>query len=198
MNIFLFKIVFPLRKFLKQHLYRSVWFMVASMSPRRAIFLFAVCLFLTPFVMATASSHHFSNTAMAAIGHGYLDGMPAGDRLRYARAIHGKLDRNPEALLKLSGFDVRLAFVKPDLVRSDGDIEVWQFRTGDCVLDIFVSEDGKRNDVIHYEMRTRDKAMLSSQEGDAQKSFDLGACMQNILAQSLPGKGVTLASLFTR
>lgn len=43
----------------------------------------------------------------------------------------------------------------PDLRRADPPAELWQYRTAECVLDLYLYRDGKGYRVIHAETRNR-------------------------------------------
>jgi hypothetical protein len=42
---------------------------------------------------------------------------------------------------------------EPTLVRREAEVEIWQYRSGACVLDLFLYPDGSRHKVIHLEAR---------------------------------------------
>ncbi len=67
------------------------------------------------------------------------------------------LKRN-EALLGLESEQVLRLFDAPELVRSDVPVSLWQYRSDDCVLDLFLGDDGRNTAerVIHSEARPRD------------------------------------------
>jgi len=53
----------------------------------------------------------------------------------------------------------------PELVRIDGPVRIWQYRSSGCVLDIFFTD--KSQQPAHYEIRARktdvpDEAVQSS------------------------------------
>lgn len=50
----------------------------------------------------------------------------------------------------------------PQLVRRDGDARVWQYRTDDCVLDIYLYEDGDDFRAAHVSTRARSDGRLAS------------------------------------
>lgn len=73
------------------------------------------------------------------------------------RALAAQVKNDPDALLTLKGSEVALIFNEPGLQRVEGDTGIWQYRTRDCVLDLYIADTGK-GDVMHYETRGRDKA----------------------------------------
>jgi len=46
----------------------------------------------------------------------------------------------------------------PDFRRKENPGELWQYRTADCVLDVFLYSEGKETKVRHVE--TRDRGLL--------------------------------------
>ena len=64
-----------------------------------------------------------------------------------------------EALLGLEGRQVLRLFDFPELVRLDVPVSLWQYRSDDCVLDLFLGVDDPKlsvERVIHSETRPRD------------------------------------------
>lgn len=97
--------------------------------------------------------HHNVAYAYAA-----LQSAPPSDRAR--REMAARVKNDPEALLKLTGVEVVSIFSAAGLQRVEGDTSIWQYRTRDCVLDLYIADTGK-GDVVHYETRARDKASES-------------------------------------
>jgi hypothetical protein len=65
---------------------------------------------------------------------------------------------------KLSGMsasDLISLIGKPDFRRVEPPAELWQYRSVDCVLDIFLYGDGPGYRVVHAETRDRDPAGAS-------------------------------------
>jgi hypothetical protein len=49
--------------------------------------------------------------------------------------------------------DVARLLGRPDLLRRDGDAEIWQYRAGSCILDIFLYEEPGGMRVAHADLR---------------------------------------------
>lgn len=54
---------------------------------------------------------------------------------------------SPERVLPILG--------APDFVRRDGSAQIWQYRATNCVLDLFLYQNGKETHVKHAELRPR-------------------------------------------
>jgi hypothetical protein len=54
---------------------------------------------------------------------------------------------SPERVLPVLG--------APDFVRRDGNAQIWQYRTTNCVLDLFLYKNGGASTVKHAELRPR-------------------------------------------
>jgi len=63
-------------------------------------------------------------------------------------------DGTPDKLIGLDGFDVEQALGKPDFIRKDSGVEIWQYRTDKCILDLFLyAGGGAHMQVSHTELR---------------------------------------------
>lgn len=113
-----------------------------------------------PFVMVSSFSINKSinhNVAYAYATAQAAPSLPPAEAERLGRHIAAQVKGNPEAFLKLSGPQVAMIFNKPGLQRTEGDMGVWQYRTHDCVLDLYIADKGN-GPVTHYETRSRSKA----------------------------------------
>ncbi|SCA56421.1 exported hypothetical protein [Candidatus Terasakiella magnetica] len=60
----------------------------------------------------------------------------------------------PEKLVGMSAFDVKQTLGLPSFVRKDNGVEIWQYRTQNCILDLFLYEDRQNGlSVDHSELR---------------------------------------------
>lgn len=150
---------------------------------RAAILLATVVVSVTPFFLASryAPLHGgLSNKALAAYDASdraeLLQEMSAAERTRHGRAVRDLLTRDPENFLNLAGDDLVMALSAPVLKRVDGNTQVWQYRSGVCVLDVFIQEKG----VVHYEMRTPGKAVLRAVPKSGKPAPDSGSCMRTL------------------
>lgn len=119
-----------------------------------------------PFVMVSSLSINknlHQNAAYAYASSQNAD-ISVNDAERMSRQVAAQVKGNPEALLKLKGAQVTLLFSTPGLQRHEGTMNVWQYRTDSCVLDLYVA-DGGHGAVVHYETRARVKASFSDAGG---------------------------------
>ncbi|HEY8192223.1 MAG TPA: hypothetical protein VIG74_07345 [Alphaproteobacteria bacterium] len=136
---------------------------------RAAILVATLCVALLPFWLANRNDPEhawLSNKAEASTDATpdaraqYLQGMTERGRERYGRTVRETLFKKPDTILKLIGDDILLALAQPDLKRVDGAGQIWQYRSDSCVLDVFLQS----GNVVHYEMRQREKAALLPRE----------------------------------
>lgn len=68
---------------------------------------------------------------------------------------HG-LDKamHPKKLVGLESLDVSRLLGKPNFVRRDKGVEIWQYRHADCILDLFLYESERKGFLVdHTELR---------------------------------------------
>ncbi len=96
---------------------------------------------------------------------------------KHARVVKDSITEDPALIASLRQQDIELALAKPDLVRVDGQTQVWQYRTQSCVLDIYWrGKDVTSKSASHYEFRAR-------QNGDMQNQDEAAPwhCVQSII-----------------
>lgn len=64
-----------------------------------------------------------------------------------------EVDARPERLMGLDPQALDAALGRPELVRREKPAEVWQYRAGSCVLDVFLYPAGQGREVLHLEAR---------------------------------------------
>lgn len=69
---------------------------------------------------------------------------------------------DPRELIGLHQLPLWQRLGSPQLVRRDGDARVWQYRTEDCVLDVYLYEDGEDFRAAHVSTRARSDGRLAS------------------------------------
>lgn len=156
----------------------------------RAIVTATLLLVLTPFWLAgTHAPFHgsLSNKALAAADASgraqILEGMSKTERAQYAREIRNKILNDPSSVAGLGDIDIALALQPPELQRKDGPVQVWQYRSGVCVLDVFL----QGGNVVHYEMRNPGKAVLrgvsknEDRGGGESQEPDHSTCLKTII-----------------
>lgn len=109
-----------------------------------------------PFVMVNSISINktLHQNRAYAYASSPLAEIPANDAGRLSRQFAAQVKGSPASLLKLKGAQIGMIFSAPGLQRHEGDMDVWQYRTDDCVLDLYIADNG-RGQVVHYETRTR-------------------------------------------
>ncbi|MBX2834255.1 MAG: hypothetical protein KTR28_04695 [Micavibrio sp.] len=102
----------------------------------------------------SAQASIFSNAASSDLGRPY----GAGQRSRISNQISYTSNR----ILDLSGRDIYEVLDQPEMVRRDLPTVVWQYRSNECVLDIYFTASGDNvlaEPVVHYEIRPRNKTV---------------------------------------
>lgn len=92
--------------------------------------------------------------------------------------LMSKIRYNPSYLTKVMGKDVQDLLSAPSLVRQDRPTIVWQYRSENCVLDVYfatMNEDPLFAPVVHYEMRGRNVRAKAPNEK---------ACIREIAVQA--------------
>jgi hypothetical protein len=108
-----------------------------------ALALLAACSAATPPALTAAPEP--SGTPAAAL-------QPAAARLPGMRKLTG-----------LSADEVVALFGEPDFRRAEPPAELWQYRSADCVLDLFLYDDAGGFRVAHSE--TRDRSLVQAGSG---------------------------------
>ena len=156
---------------------------------RVAVLLATVLLAMMPFWLAGSYSPlpgSLSNKALAASDatgrEQALQGMSGSERVRYGRAVRDRLLKDTDSFLSMSGGDLALVLSVPALQRRDGVSQVWQYRSGVCVLDVFLQDDN----VVHYEVRSPGKAVLRAASKSGKPSLPAGpdnsACLKALVS----------------
>jgi hypothetical protein len=79
----------------------------------------------------------------------------------------------PERYQGLRGAELVQLLGTPDFRRRDAGAEIWQYRAGACILDLFLYEDGGAFHVIYAETRSRatgracNEALVEGQAAEA-------------------------------
>ncbi|MDV7341686.1 hypothetical protein RYZ26_18945 [Terasakiella sp. A23] len=74
-------------------------------------------------------------------------------RLAAIKAFGLDTQTTPEKLVGMSEFDVKRALGNPGFVRKDKGVEIWQYHTDNCILDLFLYESRDGFQVDHSELR---------------------------------------------
>lgn len=73
-------------------------------------------------------------------------------------------ERDPGRLMKLSRGDLSTMLGAPNFVRRDVSAEVWQYKTGSCILDLFLYKAPDDFKVAYYEFRSPLLGQVSNDE----------------------------------
>lgn len=126
-----------------------------------------------------------------AFGRPSIIEMDAAAKRDYSDDLEKLLIKDPEKISMLLGQDLTLILAQPDLVRKDAMMSMWQFRSTDCVLDVYfkpASDDWKYAPVMHYEMRKRQKAVFrydASIEAEAASPLeDAQSCVKSLIEEA--------------
>lgn len=136
------------------------------------------------------TQRHFSAAAQAA-GPILLAALPSNGN---ASVLERRVRGNTNALMGMTTADITAMLDAPPLRRAEGPVEVWQYRTEACVLDLYLKTENKTATVVHYEFRVRDKAVLGQEQAAVTPVRDPAGCMGTLFSKR-PARPVTLAQL---
>lgn len=102
-------------------------------------------------------------------------------RHRYSAMLRNILLRDSARLDGLHGAEIEALLGVPSFKRTDGPLHVWQYRSGACVLDLYVDSRAPGQEVTHHELRVRDKVRLVAPQ-PVQVPADPAACFRSIVA----------------
>lgn len=147
---------------------------------RATILLATVLIALFPFWLANTHHGSISNKALGAadatVRARLLQDMDSADRNRYVRIFRDRLLQDPETFLTMGESDLAMVFSRPSLKRIEGNTQIWQYRSGVCVLDLFIDN----GHVVYYEMRRPGKAVLRGTDNPG-AAADQPACLKTII-----------------
>lgn len=118
---------------------------------------FALSLFLVGSCNESAGFFDFSRKPE------HLNNLSKADLVRYGYALQVAMLQQPENIEKLQADEIKLALSKPDMERKDGANNIWQYRTKDCVLDIYWNKANSSNPVSYVEFRQRRSILDATQ-----------------------------------
>jgi len=129
-----------------------------------------VCVAIASFFLALHELKGSQGQAQAAAGS--VSHVIAKDG-RYSgsdkRALRRAALQSSDALMAMSGQEVRAILSQPELVRKDLPTVIWQYRNEVCVLDVYFAASSARvsaQPVAHYEVRARGKNVGNEQVQD--------------------------------
>ncbi|MCB9989498.1 MAG: hypothetical protein H6868_09250 [Rhodospirillales bacterium] len=153
----------------------------------RWLLVLALCLPL--FLVGSCNVPHAFSRAHAATGNEAQEGHSVSSH--QVSVLQKLVQNDPASLLSLRNGDVLDILDVPQLKRQEGSMQVWQYRSEGCVVDVYV--DSKKNAVLHYELRQRTKAVLG-QKTKRTPPEDGGRCVRSVIAQK-HGWGQLFAAL---
>ncbi len=73
----------------------------------------------------------------------------------YLRAARSYVTQTPERLVSLSEHEITAMFGEPEIRRVEDPARIWQYRSADCVLDLYLYSENRAQTgfVAHYELR---------------------------------------------
>ena len=153
-------------------------------SPRVRLWAMAALAVLALYAGIFYAMKTFASNKAFAFSRPALVEMDEAAMHRYREDMRTLLVKEPEQIKMLLGQDFQLIMDQPDLERRDAMVTMWQYRSDDCVLDVYFkpAEEQDYAPVTHYEIRARRKAYFMEQDENAVAETDLGACMASILS----------------
>jgi hypothetical protein len=150
--------VFPASLFVRRRLFRNLPFPGVPFGPRPVLGILSIAAALTVFCgLIIRSSSAPSRSAAETL----LLSLSLEERIAYADGIEALIREAPEALTRLVGLDLVLLLDKPAFARQEGVVIVWQYRTMDCILDVYIdtarAPDAQpiSSPVVYQEIRNR-------------------------------------------
>lgn len=137
------------------NLFRPLGFIGRGSEERQAFFLKFCSLCLSLFLVGSCQDTPDTSSAKTPKE---MTQMSRGELVRYRYALQDRTLYTPDMFLTLDAPRVALILAQPDLNRHDGRAKMWQYVSGECVLDIYFMGD----QVSYYESRTREGAMLKN------------------------------------
>jgi hypothetical protein len=97
----------------------------------------------------------------------------------------------PDNLLHVMAKDISVLLGVPEMVRLDAPTMVWQYRNGECVLDVYFKakdEDDLQAPVSHYEIRAREQGTPDYQVNRH--------CLRDLVAQRSAPRMVDVSKIY--
>ena len=119
-------------------------------------FVFAGSLFVNHTIAGPNPAYAYDARVAAMRPEDVIPG--SADALRYVSYLKGRVVADPQRLQRLGAREVLMLLNRPGLIRTESDMAVWQYRNGQCVLDVYVTQPQgaeSRARIIHHEIRAR-------------------------------------------
>lgn len=122
--------------------------------------------------------------------------MGVKEKKQYTQSLRKHIVRNTEFMMKMIGQDINILFGAPDLVRRDGEIVSFHYKSDNCLMDVYVQGSEEQSaPVIHYEFRSRKTATMNFGKDKiiiTEDTFaDEQACLQDMI---YTGQSYTVAA----
>jgi len=102
------------------------------------------------------------DVAGATIPRSDFQPLANAEHARVAPRVHSA-NNNPKQLVGLSPTQLTRVLGDPTFVRRDGRDEIWHYREGECILHLFLYQNGRNVSVEYVELRrTNDGAVLGT------------------------------------
>ena len=165
----------------------------ALMAPRHITVLFSVLAIFAAFLSFAGATKDFTfEVPKAEAATAMVDGVDPVFPNTQTRYIQRALSARHDNLYKLRGGAVRTALGEPGLVRADAPTVVWQYRSRECVLDIYYkSEDADVNyaPVVYYEVRSRQNGVEAVQPGSQ-------SCLESLLPSVSAPRMISVSAFY--
>ncbi len=121
----------------------------------------------------------------------------AANQKRYRKVMINRARQDVSTLAGMSPDDVLMILNEPGLRRTEGAVQVWQYRAKACVLDVYIGQDDAPGveSVVHYELRSRIRAAWDRPYDAPEPTLDEARCFASVYAAA-QGRGTLFASLF--
>jgi len=106
--------------------------------------------------------------------------------MAYVSRARSIVQNDPKALMKLNNQEISYLFGKPTFSRKDADARVWQYKTNNCVIDVYFYEEGKgaQSPVSYVDMRFKEELFPGSQSKTSVSQEEQSRCLQDVVAMS--------------
>ncbi|MDB2682907.1 hypothetical protein N9Z27_01485 [Alphaproteobacteria bacterium] len=131
--------------------------------------------------------HHFQSAYAAA-----FSGQAVYDSRYDRQEVVDRLRQDSSALMSLSPHHIVQIFHDPELVRTEGAMTMFQYRTDSCVLDLYFKSSGagaQKASIVYYEARPRG-------HGAGPSSSDLAPCVHDLMRKIHKPRMVDVSAIF--
>ncbi len=180
--------VFPASFFVRRRLFQNLPFSRIPLGRRTILVALSALVGLAAVCGLVLRSTSVSSRSAAET---FLLSLSLEERIAYADGIDSLIRESPESLTRLVGLDLILLLDKPAYARQEGSVIVWQYRTADCVLDLYIDTartpdaDPISRPVAYQEIRNRHPGTSLTSTPESQVAPLPSAAQQSCLASLL-------------